>query len=235
VVPEDPWRLIVDKLEEAVASLPLMARGAESELRRGLYAGVRAVFKVRRKKAYMDPVLDEDLRRQRTLKESRILVSALAAGARVPRVLAVYPRLGIIVMELVDGPRLKEALEEGSNYCGLAREAGRLVGTLHEAGIAHGDPTTSNFIVSRTGLYIIDFGLAEFTSDVEDMAVDLHLFRRAAESTHSSIAGSLYECFLEGYRAARREQAEPVIKRAEEIKLRGRYVEERRTVWGAQD
>ncbi|WP_062662782.1 hypothetical protein [Aeropyrum camini] len=42
---------------------------------------------------------------------------------------------------------------------------------------------------------MIDYGLAEFSSSVEDRAVDLHLFRRAVESTHAPLAGELYSLY----------------------------------------
>ena len=233
MVSEDAWRLIVNGLRDEILSLPIIARGAESELRLGVFSGIKAVFKIRRRKIYMDPSLDEDLRRARTLKEAKIIGAARESGARVPLLLAVFPSLFTIVMEYIEGPKLRDVVSTlDSGECRLLEEAGRILGILHEAGIVHGDPTTSNYIVSGRGVYMIDFGLSEFSTDIEDQAVDLHLFRRAVTSTHAPIADRAFECFVAGYRSVRGGRAERVLERADEIRLRGRYVEERRTVWG---
>ncbi len=230
------YTLILENLAGIVGNLPLLSRGAESELRVGYYSGIRAVFKFRRRKSYMDPELDILLRRRRTLKEAKILIQARNGGVRAPRVLAVLPSLHLIIMEYISGTRMKDALEQGSvEPCRTAREAGELIGRLHAMGIVHGDPTTSNFILSTNGdLYIIDFGLSDYTSDIEDLAVDLHLFRRASTSSHPLYADTLIKCLLEGYRRVLGRRVDKVIERAEEISLRGRYVEERRkSVWSA--
>ena len=224
---------VLDGFSRSLAGLPLLARGAESELRLGSYFGIPAVFKYRRPKPYMDPALDSRLRRHRTLREARVIIEARRAGVRAPRILAVFPWMHVLVMEYIEGPRLKESISAAQDPCALSREAGGLLGLLHKAGIAHGDPTTSNFIVSSRGLYIIDFGLSDFSRSTEDFAVDIHLFRRAVEATHASLASALYECFVQGYSAAAGDLAREVLDRAEEIRLRGRYVEERRrSVWG---
>ncbi|MCE4624737.1 MAG: Kae1-associated kinase Bud32 [Desulfurococcales archaeon] len=236
MVSEDPWKKLVDGMIDSVVKLPLIARGAESELHLGAYGGIKAVFKYRRPKPYMDPRLDAMLRRSRTVKEAKVLLHAFSEGVSVPRLLAVYPTLYLLVMEYVEGPRMKEVLEghvDTSKACSLAKSAAAILAKLHLIGIAHGDPTTSNFIVSPRGLVLIDFGLAEYTSDIEDYAVDIHLFRRASLSTHAAISGILTDCFTRGYREQMGNEADPILRRAEEIELRGRYVEERRTVWGA--
>lgn len=228
MVSTNPQRLV-----EWISNLPLASRGAESEIRVGRWAGVDAVFKLRVSKPYMHPRLDYSLRNSRTRREAKLLSRALGLGASVPRLLAVFPSAGLIVMERIDGVILRDALLRG-RYEGLhVREAGRILGLLHKGWIAHGDPTTSNYIVSRDGrVYLIDFGLAEQVSSLEDLAVDIHLFRRAVESTHASIADKVYRCFSTGYLSAAGDLGRDVLKRAEEIRLRGRYVEERRrTVW----
>ncbi len=227
----DPERLVED-----LSRLPLLKRGAESEIRLGSFLGLPAVFKVRVRKPYMHPRLATRLASQRTRREAKVIAAALEAGVNAPLLLAVLPSAGVLVMEYVEGPLLKELLAGAARgeAVKLAREAGVILGRLHAAGIVHGDPTTSNFIASPRGLVLIDYGLAEFSEHVEERAVDLHLFRRAVEATHASLAGSLYEALLEGYREVMGGEAEKVISRAEEIKLRGRYVEERRrSVWQA--
>ncbi|MCS7107682.1 MAG: Kae1-associated kinase Bud32 [Acidilobaceae archaeon] len=218
-------------LESSVRAFPLMKRGAESEVRLGTFLGLPAIFKYRLPKPYMHPKLALSLARQRSVREARVMLKAREVGVPAPRLYALFPSMSLIVMEYIEGETLKEVAEKDAERAiELGRRAGTIVARLHEAGIAHGDPTTSNFIFSRGELRVIDFGLAEFTSDVEDFAVDVHLFRRAVESAHARIAHSMFSSFLEGYAEVR--GAEWVAERAEEIRLRGRYVEERRTVWG---
>lgn len=219
---------------EWILSLPLLKRGAESEIRLGEFAGIRAVFKLRVKKKYMDEALAEELVEKRTRKEAKIIAYARRKGVPAPALLAVFPTLGLLVLEYIEGYKLKDYLdidlEKAKNYM---IEAGAILGRLHAIGIAHGDPTTSNLIVSREGsLRIIDFGLSEFTEDIEDLAVDIHLFKRALESTHAPYANILIDNFEKGYRSVMGERSNDILARAEEIRKRGRYVEERRrTIW----
>jgi len=229
MVPLDPGRIV-----EWVRGLRLVRRGAESEIRVGPYHALEAVYKLRVPKEYMDPELDKLLRNRRTIREAKVMAVALQGGVPAPLLYGVYPLAGLIVMEYIRGPQLKQALEKGSlDPAAAGREAGVILGTLHRAGVVHGDPTTSNFLVDSGGrLRLIDYGLAELSVDVEDRAVDLHLFRRAVEASHPEHAGVLYASFLDGYRIGLGGGAEEVIKRAREVALRGRYVEERRkTVW----
>jgi len=228
MVPFDPGRIV-----SWVRRLRLVRRGAESEIRVGPYHALQAIYKLRVPKEYMDPELDMVLRSRRTVREAKVMAVALTGGVPAPLLYGVYPIAGLIVMEYIRGPQLKQALEEETiDPVEAGHEAGLILGRLHRVGVVHGDPTTSNFLVETGRLRLIDYGLAELSVDIEDRAVDLHLFRRAVEASHPEKAGTLYESFLEGYRRGMGEGSEEVIKRAREVALRGRYVEERRkTVW----
>lgn len=214
------------------SSMRVVKQGAESFVLEGRFLGMKAIFKLRVPKAYMDASLDRSLRFERTMKEAKVLTTAYRAGVRVPRVYAVYPSMGLIVMELIEGPTLKDVIDSDGPWRQLAVEAGRQVGLLHRAGIVHGDSTTSNMIVSGGAVYLIDFGLADFSLSPEDRAVDVHLLREAVTSTHPYIADELYSLFLKGYESALgREAARVVAERARAVEMRGRYVASRRTVW----
>jgi TP53 regulating kinase-like protein len=107
---------------------------------------------------------------------------------------------------------------------------GELVAKLHKQGIVHGDLTTSNMIQTPEGkLYFVDFGLGEKNSELEARGVDLHLLKRALQSTHYQY---WEECFRNvecGYSSiVGAELAEKVYEKIREIQRRGRYVEERR-------
>jgi len=228
MVPFDAGRVI-----EWVRTLRLVKRGAESEIRVGPYLWLEAVYKLRVPKEYMDPSLDEKLRRRRTTREAKILALALEHGVPAPLLYGVFPSAGLIVMEFVPGDPLKKVLEGGMvDPAWAGRMAGRILGLLHRAGVVHGDPTTSNYLLAGDRMKLIDYGLAEVSVSQEDRAVDLHLFRRAVEASHPREAEVLVGAFLEGYRGVMGRTAEAIIGRAREIALRGRYVEERRrSVW----
>lgn len=219
-------------LVESTAGLPLLARGAEAEIRVGLFMGFKAVYKVRVRKEYMHPRLDETLRARRTRREARVIAAARAAGASVPRIYAIFPAAGLIVMEYIEGRRLKEVFDDSPRLgVSLSREAGRILGLIHAAGVVHGDYTTSNLIYTGDTLYAIDFGLADFSESVEERAVDVHLYRRSLESAHARYAVEAFEEFTRGYTETAPNPGD-VLGRADEIRLRGRYVEaRRRSVW----
>lgn len=232
MVSRHPW--LAEGILEYIRRYELLSRGAESELYLGSFLGQRAVFKLRRRKKYMDPMLDRKIRRTRTFKEARIILQAYKGGVATPRLFGFYPSLYLLVLEYIPGKRMKDVIEESSDLeliTLLSRNAGYQLGQVHSSGIVHGDTTTSNFILYRDQLYVIDFGLSDFSKNVEDRAVDLHLFRRSIESTHAKYSDIMYSSFLEGYRENMGSIAEEIIEKAEEIRLRGRYIEERRTVW----
>jgi len=210
----------------------LIASGAEANLYRGRFLGYDVVVKHRVSKPYRDVKLDLVIRRDRTLTEAKIMLLAMSLGVRVPTVLYVDSENSIIVMEYVEGVLLRD-------YIGLVDEGvrraylellGVYVGKLHKNDITHGDLTTSNVIVSSNGsLYIIDFGLSKISNDVEDKAVDIHLLMRSFESIHYNMSKELLTYFLRGYRSVLSpNEVNDILNTVKEIRLRGRYVEERR-------
>jgi len=131
-------------------------------------------------------------------------------------------------MEYIEGERLKELLERVSmeERLKICREVGRLIGRLHEGGIVHGDLTTSNMIMRNGKIYFIDFGLAEFDDTLEAQGVDLHLLKRAMESTHYKWFEEGFKEVLNGYEEVRgREKRVEIEEKIREIELRGRYRE----------
>jgi TP53 regulating kinase-like protein len=133
----------------------------------------------------------------------------------------------MIVMEYIDGDRLKDALDKlGQLERNKAlRTVGQQIGMLHSNNIIHGDLTTSNMILTPSGkIFLVDFGLGEFSSSIEERGVDLHLMHRALESAHyrNSIEG--FQLVTQGYESTMgRKQSTEVFDRVREIELRGRY------------
>lgn len=195
----------------------IIGRGAEAVL----YMEGGNLVKERIEKGYRIGEIDAALRKRRTRLESKILSRARRSGVPTPAVIETGEYK--IVMEFIEGKRLKEFLQDTSpaKRKELAFEAGRLVGKLHNAGIIHGDLTTSNMIL-RDKIYFIDFGLGFHSTSVEDRAVDLHLLHQAYQSTHFQHLGELWEGTVSGYKEEFKSWKE-VLARLEQIRKRGRY------------
>ncbi len=193
-----------------------------------LLPGEKVIVKHRIPKRYRIREIDVRLRKERTVREARILHRAREAGVNCPHVYEVDLRDMKIAMEFIDGERLREHLEKISlaDRLELCGEIGRQLAKLHRAGIVHGDLTTSNMILRDGKVYLIDFGLADFDSTLEARGVDLHLLRRAMESTHYTWADQGFEAVLEGYAEILGEEArEEIEEKLGEIESRGRYRE----------
>ena len=213
-------------------------RGAEAELYLVKWFNDVALAKVRIAKPYRHQRLDQVLRRRRTVTEARAVRAALRLGVPAPAIYYVDPIDAVIVMEYVQGGRkLADVIDdEGENAAALVEEVGFFAARLHRGKVAHGDLTTSNILVKDRALYFIDFGLADLNADPRTRAVDLHLFLRSLESTHPQFVDAMYEAFLRGYeRAAGREETQRLVDLVKEIRLMGRYREERRTAWSREE
>ncbi len=197
-----------------------IARGAEAVL----FRDGKVLVKLREPKAYRLKVLDDKIRKLRTRGEARLIGRAAAAGIDVPQVIEVDEEKGVIRMKWIAGRRMKEVIDGGNS--GLFQKIGEMVGRLHGADIYHGDLTTSNMILSKGKLFLIDFGLARFDKSVEGKAVDLRLLRQSLESTHWKFPKG-FERVLAGYRKAYA-SANLVEARLAVAEARGRYNRSRR-------
>jgi TP53 regulating kinase-like protein len=209
-------------------ALTLIAKGAEADLLLDLdWNGRKALIKRRGVKKYRHPQIDMDIRRYRTLHEADIIHRAKEAGVPTPFIYQLDPEGATIVMEYIEGEKVKDAVPKlslGENNA-LFRLIGEEAGRLHSASLIHGDLTTSNMIKNGDRVVFIDFGLGEISREVEKRGVDFNLMVRMLASTHYTIMESLLESFKEGYCAAMGPEAEEVFQRADEIRRRGRYID----------
>lgn len=148
----------------------LLKRGAEADVFLASMCGKTVVVKTRRKKHYIHPVLEQNLRVQRTLNEVKVLVRAKLAGINVPTVY--FFKNSSIVMEYITGKKLE--LSEDN-----VRKALKLLTQLHEQHIVHNDFSFNNLLQTQAGVYVIDFGLATLSKRIEDKGVDLWVFKRS--------------------------------------------------------
>jgi TP53 regulating kinase-like protein len=210
----------------------LFKKGAEANLYLAEWHGRRAVLKKRVRKEYRPQKLDAQIRRFRTIHEPQLMHEAKRAGVPTPMIFLVDVKNTTIIMEYIDGKQVKQllnAISEAERQR-LCFRVGQLIARLHERGLIHGDLTTSNMIVSSDGrVFFVDFGLGDRSGEIEAKGVDLHLMKRALESTHYEFAETCFKSVLAGYESALGAGAmKSVLDKIREIERRGRYVAERK-------
>jgi TP53 regulating kinase-like protein len=217
---------------DKVDSQTLLKKGAEASLFLADWHGRRAIIKVRLPKRYRPAELDEKIRGYRTAHEPQLMHEAKKAGVPTPKIFLVDMKDAAITMEFVEGKQVKLLL---GNMTSEERQAlcvkiGELIGRLHKHGVIHGDLTTSNMILNAEGkIFLVDFGLGEKNKELEARGVDLHLMKRALQSTHYEMAAECFSHVQEGYTAVLgAEESGKVFGKIREIERRGRYVDERK-------
>ena len=209
-----------------------MKKGAEASLYLAEWHGLKVVVKVRIPKKYRPPALDVQIRTYRTVHEPQLMHEAKAAEVPTPLIYMVNVPEASITMQYIEGQQIKQLLNRAPEETRheLCMKIGDLIGKLHRQGLIHGDLTTSNMILSPEGkIYFIDFGLGEKNSEVEAQGVDLHLMKRALQSTHYMFWEECFKNVLSGYSCVvGADSAEKVYEKIREIERRGRYVEERK-------
>lgn len=197
--------------------------GAEARLDSETWLGRQVVFKQRVVKGYRHPVLDKSLQSFRIKNEVKLMLEARKAGIPVPVIYSVDLSENRIVMEEIEGMRVKDALESMSEE--KAREVclkiGEIAGRMHANDIVHGDLTTSNMLLDGQRIVVIDFSLGSKSSELEDKGVDMHLLEEAFHSAHYKRSG-LYEAVKDSYVKTYAGGAD-VLKKVKEIEKRGRY------------
>ena len=209
----------------------LIKKGAEANLYLEEWHNRKVIMKRRLPKAYRLPQLDSAVRTQRTVREPMLIHRAKEAGVPTPTIYMIDLTESNIIMEYIEGKQIKQILNtmpmnEKQRLC---RHIGTLIGQLHTHGIVHGDLTTSNMILTPFNkIFLVDFGLGEYSEELEIRGVDLHLMKRALQSTHHKSAKQCFEAIMNGYaKTVGKETAAKVLGKIHEIEHRGRYVEER--------
>ena len=179
--------------------MKLLKKGAEADIYLTSWNKSNAIIKIRKPKNYRNPILDSKIRKQRTIKESQIISEVKSYGVPSPLVYFVNLKKSEIIMQKISGTPIHDLPE--SKIVNLSKEIGKLVGIMHKNGIMHGDLTTSNFILYKNKIYVIDFGLSQKTIKPEDHAVDLRLIKEILNSAHAEIMESSWKNFLSGYKS----------------------------------
>ena len=202
--------------------MKLIKRGAEADIFSTVWDGRNAILKIRKKKPYRNSILDQKIRKQRTIRESQIISQVKSFGVPTPLIYFMDVSNYSILMQYIEGKTVREI--DDNNIVKVCREIGKIVGTMHKNGIMHGDLTTSNFIINKKKLFLIDFGLASRTEKPDDHAVDLRLFKEILNSAHAKVMEKSWKNFQNGYsRAVGLKYSKKILNLVAVIELRGRY------------
>lgn len=220
-------------LRQLLAEAELLKQGAEARIYRTRFLGKPVIVKERFPKRYRHPALDEKLTHRRTVQELRAILRCRKAGIPAPAVYFVdHASHSIFLEEIVDSCTVRDYIAstqqqpEGLQQleC-LAERIGQMLARMHDEDLIHGDLTTSNMLLKHTDgaerqLMLIDFGLSYISALPEDKGVDLYVLEKAFLSTHPNTE-ALFERLLQSYTKASK-KSEPVIKKLDEVRLRGR-------------
>ncbi|XP_033911600.2 EKC/KEOPS complex subunit TP53RK-like [Acipenser ruthenus] len=215
-----------------LSGMELLKQGAEARVYRGQFLGKAAVMKERFPRRYRHPTLDEKLTHRRTAQEVRSILRCRKAGIAAPVVYFVdYTTHCIFLEEIAGSVTVRDYIHstpktDTEKLHSLAERMGQILAKMHEEDVIHGDLTTSNMLL-RTAveggsldLVLIDFGLSYISALPEDKGVDLYVLEKAFLSTHPNTE-SVFETLLKSYTVSSKKSA-PVIKKLDEVRLRGR-------------
>jgi len=221
----------------------LFKQGAEARLYVGEFLGQPAMAKQRFSKRYRHPELDKQLTKDRHKAEVRAIVKCKAIGVRTPILFLADNETSTIIMENVAASVTARdcindliKLNKEQELEKLCKKIGSVVGKIHNNSVIHGDITTSNILVVDNHLQnghengvggddfdivMIDFGLSFGEGTPEDKGVDLYVLERAFLSTHPNTE-HLFAHILTSYKTKVGKQSDEIIKKFEEIRMRGR-------------
>jgi Kae1-associated kinase Bud32 len=181
----------------------LIHKGAEASLFYGHWFGKEVIFKHRILKDYRIEQLDRKIDTESST----------------------------IIMKYISGSKLKNLIKTLDAYKKeeIFAKLGRIIAILHINGHIHGDITTSNIILtSSDNLFLIDFGLHDYSDSIEDKSVDLHLLKKVLISSHGDDFKLCFNAFLEGYKSEYKDRGinayNEIIRNISVIETRGRYV-----------
>jgi Kae1-associated kinase Bud32 len=217
----DKLRCLI-KLLVIILIMKFHKKGAEAELFQTEFEGKKALLKKRVPKNYRDFKLDLQIRKKRTRSEAK-LIQTVQTIINVPSIYFVDEKKSEIIMEFIEGKKLKEIIEKKPL---LAKKAGEEIKKIHSLGIIHGDLTTSNIIYSKCSksfgkikdkLVFVDFGLGYFSKKTEEKATDLIVFKKTFNATHSSLKNG-WKFVMQGYSPDKE-----IIEKMQAIEKRARY------------
>ncbi|MEM0476061.1 MAG: KEOPS complex kinase/ATPase Bud32 [Candidatus Aenigmatarchaeota archaeon] len=194
----------------------IIYRGAEAIIEK---IDENTIVKKRIEKKYRLREIDEKIRKGRTKKEVKFLKEVRRLGINTPKVLEVSDFE--FKMEYINGKKLKDILNK-ENFKFFAEEIGKIVANLHLHNIVHNDLTLSNMIYYENKIYLIDFGLTNYSVSIENKAEDVLTLYYSIKSLFPEIYEDFFRIFKDTYTKLC-PNGNNVIERMKEILKRGRY------------
>ncbi|MEM5831079.1 MAG: KEOPS complex kinase/ATPase Bud32 [Candidatus Aenigmatarchaeota archaeon] len=194
----------------------IIYRGAEAIIEK---IDENTIVKKRIEKKYRLREIDEKIGKERTKKEVKFLKEVRRFGINAPQVLEVSDFE--FKMEYINGKKLKDILNK-ENFNFFAEEIGKIVANLHLHNIVHNDLTLSNMIYYENKIYLIDFGLANYSVSIENKAEDVLTLYYSIKSLFPEIYEDFFRIFKDTYTKLY-PNGNNVIERMKEILKRGRY------------
>lgn len=222
----------------------LLRQGAEAKIYTGSFLGQKSIAKERFSKKYRHPQLDDRITKERLKGEIRSLMRCKLANIRTPTIYYVDMNNGILVMEYLESAitcrEYIDSLLKGSSaglnnaqdkLTNLSTQIGQVLALMHKNSVIHGDLTTSNMLIEQMNkngeqkICLIDFGLGFAEGTPEDKGVDLYVLERALISTHPNtefMFNAVINSYKQVLKADRKKECDEVIRKFEEIRMRGR-------------
>ncbi len=181
------------------------------------------ILKVREPQTYKLEQLDLKLRKRRTKRETNVLQKLYDKKINVPKILSIDLEDMSFEMEKVEGFEIKKEL----TYEVLSKSIIE-ISKIHKENIIHGDLTPLNLIkvesrnTKNFEIFIIDFGLSDFSSNIEDKAVDLHVFFSFLNSEIENFEETKENLIKLYGKLNQNNRSSEIINRLKEIELRGR-------------
>lgn len=183
------------------------SKGAEAYI----YIDGDKLIKERKSKEYRISEIDSKIIKTRTKREATALRKCNEHNIPAPKLIDVS--LNKIIMSYIEGVPLAKYKEEK-----YYEEAGVILAKLHEINLCHGDFTPNNLIVSSGKVFVIDFGLCEFSTYIEKKATDLRVLKDSLKDER------LFNLFVESYMNSYVDGIK-VFERYIKNETRGRYKE----------
>jgi len=222
----------------------LLRQGAEAKIYTGSFLGQKSIVKERFSKKYRHPQLDDRITKERLKGEIRSLMRCKLANIRTPTIYYVDMNNGILVMEYLESAitcreYIDSLLKDSSaglnnaqdKLTNLSTQIGQVLALMHKNSVIHGDLTTSNMLIEQMNkngeqkICLIDFGLGFAEGTPEDKGVDLYVLERALISTHPNtefMFNAVINSYKQVLKADRKKECDEVIRKFEEIRMRGR-------------
>ena len=195
--------------------MKLLSFGAEAQI---LIVDNNTLKKIRIPQEYRHPTLDLKIRRRRTKREFKVIEKLYSQGILVPKVSELDLDECSFKMQYIKGKCIVEEMNITNVSSAMVQ-----IAKMHKLGVVHADLTPLNMILKDDTIYVIDFGLSEYSVDREERAVDLYVFFIFLRNDYPELF-KFKESLLEIYRKEFNDdsQVDEIFTRLEEVEKRGR-------------